>query len=414
MIHCLILVSTIGLPVLWPGPADILETSLIYSWSCSQLSGLETRLLRDGVPILISGHEPVPGWGSFESVNIRSPLEAGVWGTGKWEIDFESFNVPDSSYASGMGLLENTSSRNRYTAYLRRPVLDGFLLDLSISREDTLRNQRIELGWNDLLAGGRGWQTTEDGYTLWTAFQPEYVMTRFAFAHLHSGGRQWEILGSFKVQFDQVEIKTGAAGSFSADSVIEAEGHVRFELPLHGSRIIVRTDIMDSEENFTLGGTAGLLSRFGILETQVGAVLIPGSSVSFIGIAGAGPVELNLGVDSDGFESGLQTLFSTGYGYLQAGTSMRKDTLRFAGTAMPSVRWGASGRIHGGISWELLNTDDRTSGTMDLKSLFTLGNFAFIFALEDVLDDYRSYTFGITWIFDDHPPRPIEEAEEEN
>jgi hypothetical protein len=38
---------------------------------------------------------------------------------------------------------------------------------------------------------------------------------------------------------------------------------------------------------------------------------------------------------------------------------------------------------------------------MDLKSMFTLGRFAFIFALEDVLDQWRSYSFGITWTFTD-------------
>ena len=76
---------------------------------------------------------------------------------------------------------------------------------------------------------------------------------------------------------------------------------------------------------------------------------------------------------------------------------------------MPSLPWGASGRIHGGVSWELLRADTSTSGTMDIKSMFTLGRFAFIFDVEDVLDDWRSYSFGITWTFSDHPPRIIEE-----
>ena len=96
----IILTSMIALPVLWPAPADIMETSSIYSWTCSELLGWHSRIMRDGTPLLIYGHEPFPGWGSFESVTIRSPLEAGLWGNGKWEIDFESSAVPDSSYAS--------------------------------------------------------------------------------------------------------------------------------------------------------------------------------------------------------------------------------------------------------------------------------------------------------------------------
>ncbi len=408
----IILASVIALPVMLPAPADILETSSIYSWTCSELLGWHSRLMRDGTPLLIFGHEPFPGWGSFESVTIRSPLEAGLWGNGGWEIDFESSEVPDSSYASGIGLLENTSYQNRYTAYLRRPLPADLFVDISLSREDTLKNQRFVLGRDNFVLGGRGWQTTEDGYTLWSSWNPANFMTRLSFVHLHAGGRQWELLGSYSTQFGEVQFQAGAAGSLSDNEMQMVEGHMRLEFPLRGMTTVLRTDISDSQDDFSLGTTAGLIARYGFLDIQAGVVLPPGSDISFIGIAGAGPAELNLRIDSDGIAGCLQTIITKEFGYLHSGVSLKEDTLQFAGTVMPSVKWGSSGRIHGGVTWDLLNTDDHTSGTMHLKSLFTLGRFAFIFAVEDILDDYRSYTFGITWIFNDRPPRRTEEEED--
>ncbi|MCK4504210.1 MAG: hypothetical protein KAW14_01225 [Candidatus Aegiribacteria sp.] len=410
----IILASMIALPVMWPAPADILETSSIYSWTCSELLGWQSRMMRDGTPLLIWGHEPFPGWGSFESVTIRSPLEAGLWGNGKWEIDFESSEVPDSSYASGIGLLENTSYQNRYSAYLRRPLPADLFIDFSLSREDTLKNQRFVLGRDNIVLAGRGWQTTEDGYTLWSSWKPANFMTRLSFVHLNAGGRQWELLGSYSAHFGAVLFQTGAAGSLSDSEMQMVEGHMRLEFPFQGMTTVLRADISDSQDEFSLGGTAGLIASYGFLDVQAGAVLPPGSDISFIGIAEAGPAELNLRIDSDGIEGGLQTIFTTGFVYLHSGVSLKTDTLRFAGTVMPSLEWGASGRIHGGVTWDLLNAHDHNSGTMDLKSLFTLGNFAFIFAVEDILDDYRSYTFGITWIFNDRPPRIAGEEEDGN
>ena len=408
----IILVSMIALPVMWPAPEDIMETSSIYSWTCSELLGWHTRVVRDGVPVVIWGHEPLEGWGSFESVTIRSPLEAGLWGNGKWEIDFESSDIPDSSYASGIGLLENTSFQNRYTAYLRRPLPADLLIDISLSRADTLKNQRYVIGRGDIILGGRGWQTAEDGYTMWSSWNPAKFMTRFSFVHLNAGGRQWELLGSYSTQFGEVMFQTGAAGSLSDNEMQMVEGHMRIEFPFQGMTSILRADITDSQNEFSLGGTAGLTVSFGFLDVQAGAVQTPGSDISFIGIVGAGPAELNLCIDSDCIEGGLQTIIATESGYLHSGVSLKPDTLRFAGTVMPSVRWGASGRIHGGVAWDLLNAHNHTSGTMDLKSLFTLRDFVFIFAIEDILDDYRSYTFGITWIFNEKPPRRAGEEED--
>ena len=406
--NCLILSALAAAVVLYPDPSDVLETSPIYSWTISQLLDWETRFLRDGVPVLSSGFQPVPGWGSFESLVLKSPLEAGVWGNGDWEIDFTSFAVPESSYSSGVGLIQNTSLNSRYSAYLRRPLTSHLLVDFAMSREDTLNNQRYIIRFGEFETGGRGWQTTEDGYTLWGGWNPRDAVARISYAHLHSGGRYWEALGSYRADISNYDIRTACAVSISDDSILRAEAHLRLEFPVFGMRAVLRSDLIDVEGDVSPGGTAGMLAEAGIFHFQAGVALAPDADLRFIGVAGIDPLEITLEADKDGIEGGIQSLVSTSFGFLHAGASIKEDTVRFRGIALPFLPWGASGRIHGGVSWELLHADTSTSGTMDVKSLFTLGRFAFIFALEDVLDDYRSYSFGITWTFSDHPPRIIE------
>ncbi|MCK5116637.1 MAG: hypothetical protein KAR44_08550 [Candidatus Aegiribacteria sp.] len=407
--NCLILSALTAVIVLGPDPSDILETSPIYSWTVSQLLDWETRFLRDGVPVLSSGFQPVPGWGSFESLSLSSPLEAGVWGNGDWEIDFASFAVPESSYSSGVGLIQNTSLNSRYSAYLRRPLMSHLLVDFAMSREDTLNNQRYIFRSGEFETGGRGWQTAQDGYTLWGGWNPRDAAARISFAHLHPGGRYWEALGSYRMEISRYDIRTACAVSVSDDSILRAEAHLRLEFPIFGMRAVLRSDLLDLDGDISPGGTAGILAETGIFHFQTGVAVTPNSHLRVIGVAGIDPLEISVEADKDGFEGGIQSLVNTSFGFLHAGVSIKEDTLRCRGIALPFLPWGASGRIHGGVSWELMHADTSTSGTMDVKSLFTLGRFAFIFALEDVLDDYRSYSFGITWTFSDHPPRIIEE-----
>ncbi|NOQ22524.1 MAG: hypothetical protein GQ565_07735 [Candidatus Aegiribacteria sp.] len=409
MINCLILSVLTAVIVLQPDPSDVLETSPIYSWTVSQLLDWETRFVRDGVPVISSGFQPFPGWGSFESMSLKSPLEAGVWGNGSWEIDFASFAVPESSFSSGVGLIQNTSLNSRYSAYLRRPLMSRLLVDFTMSREDTLNNQRYIFRSGEFETGGRGWQSTEDGYTLWAGWNQGDAAARISFAHFHPGGRYWEALGSYRMEVSRYDIRTACAVSISDDSILHAEAHIRLEFPVFGMRTVLRSDIVDLDGDAFPGGTAGILAESGIFNLQAGIAVMPDSDPRFVGVAGIDPLEITLEADKDGFEGGIQSLISTSYGFMHLGTSIKEDTVRFSGIALPSLPWGASGRIHGGVSWELLRADSNTSGTMDIKSLFTLGGFAFIFALEDVLDDYRSYSFGITWTFSDHPPRIIEE-----
>ncbi len=410
----IILCVLTAFPVLQPDPSDVLEASSMYSWTVAQMLNWETVLVRDGVPIPGSDYQPFPGWGSFESLSIKSPLEAGVWGDGGWEMDFASSPVPESSFSSGVGLIENTSSKNGYSAYIRRPVLSTLLMDFTMSREDTLNNQIYILRHDNFETGGCGWQTTEDGYALWAGWNPGDVVTRFSFAHLHPAGRYWEVLGSSKIRISELDIRSGGSLSISDDSILSVAGHLRLEFPVYGMRAIFRSDIHDINGDVLLGGTTGILAETGIFNFQAGIAALQDSDPRFMGLAGIDSFEILLEADKNGFEGGIQTLVNTSHGFLHAGASMKKDSIRFHGIVLPSVPWGASGRIHGGVSWELLRTSSGTGGTMDIVSMFTLSRFAFIFDLKDVLDDWRSYSFGITWTFSDEPPRRSTEEGDRN
>jgi hypothetical protein len=398
-----------ALLTLEPGPSDVLETSSIYFWTLPEMAGWSTQMLKNGTPVVSYGFQPFPGWGSFNSLTLKSPLEAGVWGNGEWEMDFSSFDVPDSSFASGIGLVENSSSKNKYSAYLRRPVTSLFLLDFSISREDSLSNQEFILRSGNLSTGGRGWQTTEDGYVLWAGWDHGETLARVSFAHFHPEGRYWEALGSHRMDISICEVRTAGAVSVSDDSLLFAELHLRAGFPFAGMNAVLRGDLALDDGDVFPGGTAGILADIGIFNFQAGIAVEPDSDPRFIGVAGLDPLELVIEADDDGFEGGFQSMIETRWGFLHAGTSFTRDTLRCNGILLPSLPWGAHGRFHSGISWELIRADSSTSGTMDINSLFTLGRFAFIFAIEDVLDDWRSYSFGITWTFSDDPPRRIEE-----
>lgn len=316
-------------------------------------------------------------------------------------MDFSSFPVPDSSFSSSIGLIQNTSDMNRYSAALRRPVTSSFSLDLSISRDDTLNHQRFALELGDLMAGGRGWEEEEEGYALWSGWRPSRGLVRFTYAHLRSGGEYWEALGMWEASAGPVEMNTAGSVSLEDDTVHNVQGHVRAEMPLTGMRLVARGDLIDDDGVLNFGGTAGLLARPWKLRLQAGLAAVPGRDPGFFGAAGTGPVDIFTEAGENGVTWGIQTAIITGYGFLRAGASMGKDSLMLNGIAMPSLPWGAGGRLHGGVSWEVASSDTATTGNMDARSMFTLGRFAFIFAVEDVLDEWRSYSFGVTWNFSD-------------
>lgn len=404
--HSIALAVMISWSSFGPSPSDVLQTGNVLDWALPRLAGWSSVLTRDGAPVTVFGHQPLPGWGSFDSVRVMTPLEAGVWGAGRWELAFSSFDIPDSSFSSAIGLIENTEGRNRYSASLRRPLMSSIGLDLSMARDDTLNDQRIALRMGRLEAGGRGWQTQQDGYSLWSGWRPDNARARIAYAHFRSGSDYWEAMAMWEPDLGSLGLQGAAAVSIEDDSLLALETHVRFEAPIWGMTAVTRGDLESVDGDIRGGGTAGLFYSPWILRLQAGMAARPGEDPEILGAAAAGPMSVFIGTGDDGPAYGIQADMNTDHGFLQAGASVRDDTLRFAGTLMPSLRWGAGGRLHGGMSWEVTDADTATFGTIDLKSMFTLGRFAFIFAVEDVLDDWRSYSFGVTWTFSDRRELP--------
>lgn len=390
------------------GHWDVLENSSPWDWTVPFLLKWESTILRDGQPVTVFQSTPKPGWGSYDTVTVLSPLESGIWGGAGWEYDFSSFGIPDSAYASGAGLIENTDSRNRYSAYLRRPVPENILMDISLSRDDTLNHQRLFLRRGDLEAGGRGWQTREDGYVLWTGWNPRPIRTRLTFGRMYSGNRYWELMSSASFDIQDLNIQAAAAGSLNDDSLFRTQGRGRLEYPFLGLRTVARGVLLTDEGDVSFGGTAGIIGTTGIFRFQAGLAKHPGEAPRAIGILGLSGFDLMVEADEDDVQGGLQAAFATYHGLFFAGAGVSGDSLFCDGTLLPSLPWGHSGRIHGGLSWEAWATDSTSGGTVDLKSMFTLGRFAFIFAVEDIVDSWRSYSFGVTWTFRDEPPAPEE------
>ncbi|MBD3277292.1 MAG: hypothetical protein GF388_03245 [Candidatus Aegiribacteria sp.] len=390
------------------GPWDILENSSPWDWTVPFLLDWESTFLRDGEPVTVFGYNPETGWGSYDSVTFLSPLESSVWGGAGWEYDFSSSSIPESAYVSGVGLIENTDARNRYSAYLRRPVPESILMDISLSRDDTLNHQRLFLGRGDLAAGGRGWQTAEDGYVLWTGWNPRRLRTRLTFGHMYRGNRYWELMSSYGFQIEELSVQAAAAGSLNDDSVFSVHCRGRLEYPLLGTRAVAKGILYREDGEVSLGGTAGIIGSSGIFSFQAGLAKQPGENARMVGLVGLLDLHLMVEADENEVQGGAQVALANDYGLFFSGAGLTQDSLFCSGTLLPSLPWGHAGRIHGGVSWEAWATDSTSGGTLDLKSMFTLGRFAFIFAVEDIVDSWRSYSFGVTWSFRDEPPAPEE------
>ncbi len=401
-----------------PSTLDLVGTGDLTGWTAPFLLGSGAVNLRDGMPLL--ARYPairLPGWGSYSEVRLISPLRAGVWGGGSWALDFASRAVPDSSFRSTVALVQSTAGRNRFAAALARPAPLGLSLDLAASRDDSLLDQRVAVGLGELGFEGTAWQGgDDDSYVLSAGWEPGPVRTRLSFGHLRDGGRLYSLLADWHGSAGGVGLAAGAAGTLEDDSVQAAEAHLLAGLPLGGgAELLLRGDARLGEgvpaHDAGSGGTAGLFGTLGPLDLQVGAAYYEGHGASAMAGCGLGPAMCWVSLDGDGAAGAVQTDLETGILTAQACAAFTGDTLRFSGRSLAGLPWGAAGRISAGPSWSATLADGEPAGTMDARSLFTLGTFGFIFAVEDVLDDFRSYSFGAVWSFSDLPPEPAEEGE---
>jgi hypothetical protein len=394
-------------------PWDIMETPWVYGWTCATAVSGTGRILFDGEPAVLAGDPGLPPWGSFPHASQLNPLEGGLWSSSDWSLDFAMPEIPDSSYESMVGLLENTSDRNRYMGYLRRPLPLDILFDLSVDRNDSLNSQRITLERGPFDFSARFRQGDGDRYMLGCGWSDGGgIGIRTSFARMYDGGRQAGLLGSFSVESPLFSLQAGAGGAWLKDSVLHGELHLLTRYRPGRFTITARGDLTDDDGEFSPGGALGCGTEFGPLGLQAGAYAPPGEDIRLLVQANAGPAAALAVLDDGRLSAGAQLDFTMSNLMARGSVTMTgEDTVSVAGVLLPSVRyWNAL--ISAGARCDLDWIDgDGWSGTADLLSTFTLGRFALMVAVENVDDDYaRSWTYGITWEFTDTPPFSDEES----
>ena len=396
-----------GLDDLQAEPWDLMETGSIWFWTSGAVQGGRGAILFDGEPAVLIGDPGLPPWGSFTGLQQHNPLEGGLWSAGEWSLDFRLPQIPDSSYESEVGLLENTSGRNRYMGYLLRPLPASLLFDLSVGREDTLSSQRIRLATGDHDFAARFRQGDGDRYMLTTGWAgPGTLRLRGGFSRMYEGCSQVDLFGSVSYGSGQLTLSAGAGGAWLRDSVIHGEVHVlsRYRTGILG--FVCRADVTDDDGEFDFGGAGGCSADLGPVQLQGGVYAAPGDDPSLLFQADAGPATGRIVVSDEGSAAGADLDFSVD-GFLLRGsaTAWESDSVRVAGLVLPSIRyWNA--RISAGARCDLLwSAGNGWRGTVDVLSTFTLGRFAFVFSVENIDDDYRrNWTYGLTWEFTDKPP----------
>ena len=440
----LILAGISGSPWVSPASEDLMRVGSVWGWMAEPL-GHDIVFLVDGTPLLMGDYSEEPSWAGVDSARVADPLSSGLWAGSEWAVEFTLLEVPDSSFRSTVGVLENTSYRNRYAASLRRPLPFGVKGFLAATRDDTLSAQRVALSLDWLTLSGNFWQRESDGYVACLEARrplsslPLSAAVLFARPSLSTDGL-WQ--GRVEVSPAQpvlpgLGIEAGWAVYQDSDSTLGMDGHA-----VVTQRIATGVDLRAKADLYLLerdaaGGleqelsfAAGLLlsPRDGGLwivdRAALGAVLPRDTGGDPYAIASitAGPVVASLETEP-GQEwrsrAGLTCLVSR---WIRGSAAWVEDTLHCAGAILPGFTYG-NARISFGASGSaalpLRERDEAgaelsPTGRLDLISMFELGDFSFLVAAEDVTDDSkRSYTYGIIWSFDDPPPDYSRGGEEE-
>lgn len=359
-------------------------------------------VLVNGEPGLLYGDCPLPPWGSFSSARVAGPLDAGIWAGGRWSLEFLTEQVPDSTFDSTVGLLENTRDRNRYSGSLRRPLPGGMGLSAVLAREDTISSQMVLLHAGALEAGGWFWQRSTDGGAAWLAAGTGGFRGRAGLAMRRTGAHMWEARAA---QEASSGLFTGqiAASLTGADTVTSAGAHFRMAFDAGALDLVVRMDGAWTRDSLATGWVAGPSARIAGFSASICARdPQDAGDIEYILTADRGFAGVEAVLDGGSLAVGAHLL-----GPLSTAASVRlsADSLRVGLTAMPGVRWGASGILKLGGRIVVERDEDGTwSEAMDLISSFGIGRFSLVGAAEDVTDDQtRRYSYGITWAFSDAP-----------
>jgi hypothetical protein len=362
------------------------------------------------MPLYLYGPGLLPPWASWETVEVRNPLEGGVWSDAGWSVGFGPSSVPDSSYRTGVGLLENTKYRNRYSGYLRRPLPAGLSMDVSAGREDTLNSQRIRLGWRDLLLTSQFWQGDRDAYAVHCGLHRPAFRVFGGFVHSGPGGRQYELLGELPLLSGPLSIEA-AGGAAYVDSIGYAESHALVRWQPGDLSFVGRADCRLVDDRFRYGGAAGTRWVRGPFSLEGGLWSPPGEKEGLMLAVGAGPAVVSAVVRSDRTEMTLAAYHSTEAFTAAVRARGWEDTVGVSALLLPSLAYG-NARLYAGGRFEThLDESSEWSTEADILAVFHLGRFDFVGAVEDVQSDYRRrYTYGIVWEFVDQPPFSREEG----
>lgn len=382
-----------------PSAQDLLETGLCFEWSELPLLG-PTAVLVDGEPGLLYGECPLPPWGSFSSARVVGPLDAGIWAGGRWSLEFKTEQIPDSSFDSMVGLLENTRGRNRYSGSLRRPLPGGLGFSAVLAREDTISSQMVLLDAGPLEAGGWFWQRSTDGGAAWLAAVAGGFRGRAGLAMRRTGVHMWEARAAQEA-FSGFLSGQLAASITGSDTVASAGAHVRVCADAGPLDLVARIDGAWAPDSLSAGWAAGpsaVVAGFTVslcVRKPQGTDDIEGILTADRGFAGVEAV-----LDDGGAAMGAHLL-----GPLSTAASVlaSADSTRVGATALPGMRWGSSGFLRlGGRLVAVHSADEGWSEALDLISSFDIGGFSLVGAAEDVTDDQeRRYSYGITWSFSD-------------
>ncbi len=400
-------------------PLDLLETGIMLEWSeLPFMAGLDARTTVDGRPLLLCGGPgvPLPPWGSFEHVEILSPLEAGIWGGGGWTAEFSTPGIPDSSYGSAVGLLESTAGRNRYSGLLLRPLPLGMGVSAALGREDTISTQLLGLERGSLSATGFLWQGAGggDGYSAGLSYRRPSLSAGCFLASPVEGERLAEPTAAASASLGRLTLES-AAGLSAWDSLTHAEAHLRSSFDAGPATLIARGDMSSDSGETEFAGTAGLLCRIpGGPALGAGFCSIPGGVSGFLATAGWGPAGAEFFLDGSDASAGAHITWPA---WLGLSGFVSDSLLRGSVSAFPGFGFGGNGRITIGGRLVALQSDPGDgSGKVESTSadacisLNILG-FSLVGALEDAFDDDdRRMSYGVVWVFSDGPPwEPQEE-----
>lgn len=388
-----------------PAPEDLLTLDNIYLWLDIPLTDQE-KLLVDGLPSVLGDYSNhlEPSWPVVDSIAVLDPLHSSLWAGSQWSVEISTTSIPDSSYKSTVGLLQNSRDYHKYSASLLRPLPAGIGFSLSAGREDTLYRQRMLLTRNNLGIAGAAWQSGNNyGHIIWSEFRNERFMSRAAFARLFPGNRHWEGLASsgFSIN-DNLELECGTGFMFS-DSLFNGEAHVRSTGIAGRFGLIARGDTYFNKDDIRFSGASGFDLDVGHSFFLSLGIIAPGkgSNPYFLSSLTAGPVVLSAGYEENrGIFSGIHAAVNR---FGKASVEYDTDSLVISGTLLPGIRYGSS-TIFAGISGRFLVKDEYTDEELNVLACFTFPRFALILAFEDITsDDNRSSTYGIYWRFNDLP-----------